>query len=138
MIKRRRIVTAGQDDGEVNITPLLDIVFILLIFFIVTATFLDERGLELVAPEEQPPEEETRPPPMLVLSVQSDGFVRVDDGRTIDPRSVAPVIEEFRAREPKGVVMVSAAPDARAETTVLVIDQGRQAGVDPAITLQQR
>lgn len=138
MIRRRRITTAQQEEGEVNITPLLDIVFILLIFFIVTATFLDEAGLELVAPDDNPPEQETRPPPMLVLAVQSDGFVQVDDGRTIDPRSVAPVIEEFRAREPQGVVMVSAAPDARAETTVLVLDQSRLAGVDPAVTLQQR
>ena len=133
----RRITRREGDTGEVNITPLLDIVFILLIFFIVTATFLQEEGFGLNAPEENPPEDQTRPPPTLVLSVRPDGFVRVNDLRMIDPRSVKPVVEEFKAREPRGVVLVSAAPEARAETTVLVLDQSRQAGVEPAVGLQE-
>lgn len=135
---RRRLTSGGEQEAEVNITPLLDIVFILLIFFIVTATFLQERGIGLISPQDTPPEEETRPPPTLLLSVQEDGFVRVDDLRVIDPRSVAPVVEEFKARQPRGVVLVSAAAEARAETTVTVLDQTRQAGVDAAVTIQQR
>lgn len=133
----RRLTSSQQEEAEVNITPLLDIVFILLIFFIVTATFLEEEGLGLKSPEKNP-EEETRPPPTLLLSVQSDGFVRVDNTRMIDPRSVEPVVEEFKAREPRGVVLVSAAPDAEAETTVTVLDESRKAGVDPALGLQEQ
>lgn len=133
----RHIIKADRDEAEVNITPLLDIVFILLIFFIVTSTFLREQGLELVTPEDKPPEEQTVPPPTLILSVQEDGFVRVNAVRLIDPRSVKAVIEEFRAREPQGVVLVSAAAMAKTEVTVTVLDQARQAGVDPAITVQQ-
>jgi biopolymer transport protein ExbD len=133
----RRIVSAKQEDAEVNITPLLDIVFILLIFFIVTATFLDESGIGLTSPEENPPEDQTRPPPTLLLGVQSDGFVRIDNLRLVDPRSVGSVIEEFKAREPRGVVLVNAAPDSKAEVTVLVLDQARQAGVDPAVAIQR-
>lgn len=133
---RHRLTRRDEDAAEVNITPLLDIVFILLIFFIVTATFLDESGLALNSPEETPPDNPTRPPPTLVLSVQTDGFVRVNDVRLIDPRSVKPVVEEFTAREPRGVVLVNAAGKARAEVTVLVLDQARQAGVEPAVGLQ--
>lgn len=90
-----------------------------------------------MVPQENEQEEQTRPPPTLVLSVRSDGFVEIDGGRLVDPRSVAPVIEEFKARESRGVVMVSAAPDAKSSVSVTVIDQARQAGVDPAIAIQR-
>ena len=133
----RRLIRSSSQEAEVDITPLLDVVFILLIFFIVTATFLQETGIELVVPQDNAQENETRPPPTLILSVRTDGFVEIDGGRLIDPRSVAPVIEEFKAREPRGVVMVSAAPDAKAEVSVTVIDQARQAGVDPALAIQR-
>lgn len=132
----RRLTSSQQEEAEVNITPLLDIVFILLIFFIVTATFLREEGLGLQSPEKNP-DDETRPPPTLLLSVQNDGFVRVNNARIIDPRSVEPVVEEFKAREPRGVVLVSAAPDAEAGDTVMVLDQSRRAGVEPAVGLQE-
>jgi biopolymer transport protein ExbD len=134
---RRRLNRSASQDADVDITPLLDVVFILLIFFIVTATFLQETGIELVVPQDNEQENETRPPPTLILSVRTDGFVEIDGGRLVDPRSVAPVIEEFKAREPRGVVMVSAAPDSEAEVSVTVIDQARQAGVDPAIAIQR-
>ena len=133
----KRLLTDEPDDAEVNITPLLDIVFILLIFFIVTSTFLDEEGLEIQTPQEND-EEQTRPPPTMVLSVRNDGFVMVDGTRMIDPRSVKPVIESFKAQNPRGVVLLNSAPDAEIRTTVLVLDQSRQAGVDPALAIQQR
>jgi len=131
-----RLTSSEQEAADVNITPLLDIVFILLIFFIVTATFLDEDGIAIASPEDNPPEELTRPPPTLVLAVRNDGFVAVDGGRLIDPRSVKPVVEAFKAQNPRGVVLLNAAPDAAVQTTVLVLDQTRQAGVDPAVTIQ--
>lgn len=135
---RRRLAGSSLEAGEVNITPLLDIVFILLIFFIVTATFLDEIGIGLSSPEDDPPEELQRPPPTLLLTIRNDGFVMVDDVRMVDPRSVTPIVEAFRAENPNGVVLISAARDARVETTVLVLDQTRIAGVEPAVALQER
>lgn len=134
----RRLMTSETEEAEVNITPLLDIVFILLIFFIVTSTFLNEEGIGIVTPQENQDEEVTRPPPTLVLSVRTDGFVMVDNIRMIDPRSVKPVVEAFKAENPRGVVLLNAAPEAEIETTVLVLDQTRQAGVDPAIAIQQQ
>jgi biopolymer transport protein ExbD len=124
-----RRVKHAQEEADVNMTPLLDIVFIMLIFFIVTAVFVTEEGIapNLPTPSE---EENLNPPPSLLLSVQADGFVLVDDVRQIDPRSTGPVVEEFLAKEPKGVVIISAAPDAETGTTVTVLDEARDAGGD--------
>ena len=134
---KKRLTSDDEEAADVNITPLLDIVFILLIFFIVTATFLDEIGIGITSPQPDPPEELRRPPPTLVLAVRNDGFVMVDDVRLIDPRSVTPVVEAFRAEKPNGVVLLNAAPDAPIQATVLVLDQTRAAGVDPAIAIQR-
>lgn len=132
---RRRATSSQSEQADVDITPLLDIVFILLIFFIVTASFLNGSGVGLQ--QQNSPEDETRPPPTLVLSVQKNGYVRVNSTRLIDPRSVKSVVSAFMARKPHGVVLVNAAPDASVNATVLVLDQSRLAGVHPAIGLQK-
>ena len=133
--KRAHKAPAGDD---VNVTPLMDIVFIMLIFFIVTATFAREKGIDVKTPEDTPPDDQSIPPPALLLSIQQDGFVRVNNVRIIDPLSTTPVVEEFMAREPKGVVLVSAAPQSPAGITVTVMDQayaGKAAAV--SLALQQ-
>jgi len=130
----RKRATHQTDEADVNITPLLDIVFILLIFFIVTATFLREKGIDVVTPESDPPETPDAPPPALLLAVQEDGFVRVNNVRVIDPASVKPVVQEFIAREPQGVVLVSAAPDSESGVAVRVMDQAQDGGA-PAVSL---
>ena len=121
---------AKHQDGaaDVNITPLLDIVFILLIFFIVTATFLREKGIDVRTPEDTQDEQDTTPPPALVLAIQEDGFVRINNLRIIDPGSVKPTVQEFIAREPNGVVLVSAAPDSESGVAVEVMDQAQDGG----------
>jgi len=121
----RKKSTHTGDEADVNVTPLLDIVFIMLIFFIVTATFLREKGLDVRTPEDTPPQDEVAPPPALLLAVQEDGFVRVNNVRVIDPGSVKPVVQEFYAREPQGVVLVSAAPDSESGAVVEVMDQAQ-------------
>lgn len=130
---RKRAVRTG-DEADVNITPLLDIVFILLIFFIVTATFLREKGIDVRTPEDNEEDERTVPPPALLLAVQEDGFVRVNNIRVIDPGSVKPVVQEFIAREPNGVVLVSAAPESESGIAVQVMDQAKSGGA-PAVSL---
>ncbi len=116
------------EEADVDITPLLDIVFILLIFFIVTATFLREKGIDVRTPEDSENDPTDVPPPALLLAVQEDGFVRVNNVRVIDPASVKPVVQEFVAREPQGVVLVSAAPDSESGVAVRVMDQAQDGG----------
>ncbi|MBT8471717.1 MAG: biopolymer transporter ExbD [Marinicaulis sp.] len=134
----RRRATHQDGGAEVNITPLLDIVFILLIFFIVTATFLREKGIDVRTPESDEQDEQTTPPPALVLAVQDDGFVRINNVRIIDPGSVKPVVQEFVAREPNGVVLVSAAPESESGIAVQVMDQAQDGGARAvSLALQQ-
>ncbi|MEO1250860.1 MAG: biopolymer transporter ExbD [Pseudomonadota bacterium] len=134
----RKRATHQGDAADVNITPLLDIVFILLIFFIVTATFLREKGIDIRTPEDNEDEPDTIPPPALVLAVQEDGFVRVNNLRVIDPGSVKPTVQEFIAREPRGVVLVSAAPESPSGTAVRVMDQAQAGGASAvSIALQK-
>ncbi len=130
----RKRATHTGDEADVNITPLLDIVFILLIFFIVTATFLRERGINVQTPEDNPD-----PPDIavaaLVLAVQEDGFVRVNGVRVIDPGSVKPVVQEYMAREPNGSVLVSAAAESESGVAVQVMDQAQDGGARGRISL---
>ncbi len=126
MIDRKRI-KRPEESSEVNVTPLLDIVFIMLIFFIVTATFVYEDGFQPNLPEPTPENDVSNPPPTLLLYVQADGFVRVDDVRLIDPKSVKPVADEFLASKPDGLIQITAAPDSKSGVAVTVLDQARQA-----------
>jgi biopolymer transport protein ExbD len=117
-----------EEAADVNVTPLLDIVFIMLIFFIVTATFVYEDGIQPNLPTPNPDEDQnTQPPPSLLLTVQTDGFVLVDDVRLIDPKSTEPVVEEFLAKEPKGVVIISAAGESQTGIMITTLDEARQA-----------
>jgi biopolymer transport protein ExbD len=134
-LAHRRQTSADDASSDINITPLMDIVFIMLIFFIVTATFVREKGLDVRTPEPDPPDVETVPPPALLLSVQEDGFVRVNNVRIIDPFSTKPVVEEFMAREPNGVVVVSAAPASAAGLAVTVMDQAQLGNARGRVTL---
>lgn len=120
-----RRLRRNQEEAEVNITPLLDIVFIMLIFFIVTATFVDEKGLVPNLPEPSPPNE-AAPPPSMLLTVQPNGFVRVDGTRQIDPRSVKNTVSEFIVKDNKSVVIISAEPTARTGLTMEVLDYARE------------
>ena len=131
----RKRVRHQDEAADVNVTPLLDIVFIMLIFFIVTATFVYEDGLAPNLPEPTPEEDQKKPPPSLLLYVQEDGFVRVNDTRIIDPKSTKPVVDEFFASKRDGVVIISAAPDAESGVAVTVLDQARQASATGAITI---
>ena len=117
-----------KDEAEINMTPMLDIVFIMLIFFIVTASFTKEFGLEINKPppsEDQPKDEKNK-----ALLIQVDRANRIFiDFRLVDLGSVRANIERFHAENPKGPVVIQAAPDTKAGVVVSIYDQARQAGV---------
>ena len=130
---RRR--THQGEAADVNVTPLLDIVFIMLIFFIVTATFLREKGIDANTPEQTPPDDLSVPPPSLLLSVQADGMVMVNNVRIVDALTTKSVAEEFCAREPNGVVLVSAPPNSKSGVAVTVVDRSASACGAGRVTL---
>jgi biopolymer transport protein ExbD len=126
---RRTDLSAGQeDDGdEINLTPMLDVVFIMLIFFIVTASFIKEAGIDVNRPDA--PVTETRPEDanILVLITATDEIWI--DRRMIDPRAVRANIERLHAENPNGSVVIQANKKSTNKVLVWVMDSSRSAGV---------
>ncbi len=117
-----------QDDtDEINLTPMLDVVFIMLIFFIVTASFVKEAGIDVNRPDA--PVTETRPEDANILIVIDGNDDIWIDRRVIDPRAVRANIERLHAENPKGSVVIQ--PNKRSTNKMLVqiMDASRSAGV---------
>jgi len=112
--------------SEINMTPLIDIVFILLIFFIVTTSFVRESGVDVQKPSAQTAETKEKANVILGLTAQGQIFV---EGRPLDIRSVRAYMERFLAETPEGAVVIVADKQSMTGTTVQVLDQCRLAGV---------
>ena len=117
---------ATQDEPEINITPMLDIVFIMLIFFIVTTTFIKETGVTVEKPEALTAE--SRPQGNILVGVDSDNQIWMN-GNQIELSDVRTLVQRSRAENPEGSVIVIADQDARQGTLVDVMDQVQAAGV---------
>ena len=114
---RRRRAMAGGGDGEqdVNLTPMLDVVFILLIFFIVTAQFIKEPGVEISRTEAD--NAETVKPLAILIAIDEESDIYIDD-RLVLPNEVEFTLKELRKDNPKGELVVQADNKARAEILV--------------------
>ena len=126
-MRRRR--SSGQDEAEVDLTPMLDVVFIMLIFFIVTASFVKEVGLELNKPDSGEAPKTVTENENILIQITNDGLIFVDR-RNVDIRAVRANIERLHAERPNGQVVV--APGGASENGLLVqvMDQARLAGVE--------
>ncbi len=122
-IGRRR----PEEESQIDLTPMLDVVFIMLIFFIVTATFINETAINVQRPPttEEPPDLENR---NIVFQVGSNGDITLGD-RRIDVRSVRANIERLRAENPEAKVIISADPKTKSEIYIKIADQSREAGI---------
>lgn len=118
-----------QDDSEINVTPMLDIVFIMLIFFIVTTSFVKERGLEVSRPSNAPPKEVKQDKGPIVVRIASSGLISVK-GRVLEPRAVEANLEREKAEKPNSALIVAAHPDADTEALVTVLDAARAVGIE--------
>ena len=116
------------DEAEVDLTPMLDVVFIMLIFFIVTASFIKEVGLDLNRPEggstKTMVDNEN-----IFIQISNDGLIFVDR-RIVDIRAVRPNIERLRAERPNGKVVIAPGEASFNGLLVEVMDQARLAGAD--------
>jgi biopolymer transport protein ExbD len=122
MRRRRR----SESEAEINVTPLLDIVFIMLIFFIVTTSFVHEIGVEMNRSANEPltTEEESE---IILVRIDNDGQIYIRNRQT-DIRLVHANIESSLAAMPDAVVVVAAARNSDAGLLVKVVDQARVAG----------
>lgn len=128
-MSRRRKHKAGEDSSEIDLTPMLDVVFIMLIFFIVTASFVKEKAIDV----NLPPEQENPPPPSdensaILVTINANDEIWMD-GRRVDVRAVRANIERMHAESPDAPVVVKAAAKSSAKTFVAVADASREANV---------
>jgi len=122
----RRRVTAHTEEAEINITPMLDIVFIMLIFFIVTTSFVKEIGIDVNRPSNKPLETK-KLSEVVAIRIDELGQIQVQN-RNVDLRAVRANIESELATKPDASVVVIADRNADAGLLVQVIDQARVAG----------
>jgi biopolymer transport protein ExbD len=125
---RRNAIKRGGDEesSEIDLTPMLDVVFIMLIFFIVTASFIKEAGIEVNRPEASTASQKENVNILIAVSPTNEIWI---DKRRVDKRAVRSVIERMHAENPKGAVVVQADNKSSTETVVAVLDASRAAGV---------
>ncbi|MGI9439687.1 MAG: ExbD/TolR family protein [Parvibaculales bacterium] len=123
-MRRRRI--KQEEDTAIDMTPMLDIVFIMLIFFIVTATFVKESGIDVTRPDAETAVKQSRVGILIAINEHSEVWI---NRRQVDLAAVRANIERLHAENPQGGAVIQA--DKKAETGVLVeiMDQVRLAGV---------
>lgn len=122
----RRRTETGEGEPEINITPMLDIVFIMLIFFIVTAVFVKEAGIDVIRPDAQSAREIPRV--SLVIAVSDNNEIWINK-REVPIRDVRAVVEKLQRENPQGAVVIQA--DSRSQTGIVVdiMDQLNVVGV---------
>ncbi len=116
-----------QDDTEINITPMLDIVFIMLIFFIVTTSFVKEAGIDVSRPTASTAEPKTKGNVMIAIRENGDVWM---NKRHIEVRAVRANVEKAHAENPEGSVVIIADRQSPTGILVEVMDQVKLAGVD--------
>jgi biopolymer transport protein ExbD len=116
-----------QDEAELDMTPMLDVVFIMLIFFIVTTSFVKESGVSVSSPQAQTASQQENV--NIFIAITADGEVWVDR-RPVDPRSVRAIVARLHADNPEGSVIIQADEDSATGMLVEVMDQVRLAGVE--------
>ena len=115
-------------DSEIDLTPMLDVVFIMLIFFIVTASFVKEAGFDVNRPPKtnQPPKDNEIK--NILVSISNEGQLFINR-RPVDAGALVPNIKRLHAENPKGAVVIQAEDDSANEHLITVMDAARKAGV---------
>ena len=122
----RRQISDSEEDSEINITPMLDVVFIMLIFFIVTASFVKESGIDINRPDAATAELKERG--NILVAISDTGEIWIDR-RRVDVRAVRANIERLHAENPQGAVVIQADQNSKNGLLVRVMDAARLAGV---------
>lgn len=115
------------EEGEVDLTPMLDVVFIMLIFFIVTATFVKEIGIDVTSPDKNQNVKDADKQSIVIQITNRDRIMIRN--RDIDKRAIRANIERLHAESPDAPVVVQPHPESTIEVMILVMDSARQAGV---------
>ena len=126
-MKTSRFLVTAEEESQVDLTPMLDVVFIMLIFFIVTSTFVKESGVDVTRPNA-----ETAVPTdasSIQIGITSNNQVYFDK-RLVDKRAIRANIEKGLAESPGAAVIIIADALSNTETLIEVMDQSRLAGAE--------
>ena len=124
-----------EESEEINMTPMLDVVFIMLIFFIVTASFVKEAGIDVNRPEDATAVKKQRA--NILVAISDSGEIWINK-RQVDIRAVQANIERLKAENPQGSVVIQADKKATTDTLIKVMDASRAAGAfDVSIAAQE-
>ena len=133
----RRARQRSGDDADVDMTPMLDIVFIMLIFFIVTATFLDEYAMEISVPPNNDDQDLSEPKPAITVYVDGSSLCSVDGRRTTCDR-VPLSVERLKAEKPQANIILRVNKASKHEILVDLKDEfdstGQNVVIEPVDT----
>jgi biopolymer transport protein ExbD len=122
----RRKRSRSEDETEINLTPMLDVTFIMLIFFIVTASFVKEAGIDVSRPPAATAERKERGNILVAITENDQIWI---DRRPVDARALRANIERLHAENPQGSVVIQADKNSKNGLLVQVMDAARLAGV---------
>ena len=123
--------SSHQDDDEgINLTPMLDVVFIMLIFFIVTASFVKEAGIDVLRPAAATADPRKSANILVAISAKNEIWI---DNQQVKPEGVRAQIERLHAENPEGAVMIQADKSSHAETLLQVMGAATEARVSVSI-----
>ena len=126
MAGQQRSFSRTDDESDINLTPMLDVVFIMLIFFIVTATFIKQAGIEIIRPEALTAQQ--KPTVSVLVAISENGDIWIDKQK-VDPTAVRAHIERLHSENPKGGLVVQADRNAKTEKVMVVLSAARAAGL---------
>lgn len=124
------VIKRKKDESNIDLTPMLDVVFILLIFFVVTASFIKDSALDAASqdPNNNPPPPPPDAPQNALVQINSQDQIFLNQER-IDITAVRARIASIRAENPNASVIIRPHGDSTADTLVRIMDASRAAGV---------
>jgi len=125
-MRKKHGLGVEEEENEINLTPMLDVVFIMLIFFIVTATFIKEAGIQVDRPDTVTADSQDDASILIAISPNDEIWI---DRKKRDPRAVRSVIAALHAENPKGSIVIQADEKSTHETLVIVMEAAKGAGV---------
>lgn len=125
-MNRRSSHSRTEDDSDINLTPMLDVVFIMLIFFIVTATFIKQAGIEVLRPAAETSQK--KPTVSVLVAIGEAGDIWIDK-KKVDINAVRAHIERLHAENPKGGLVIQADRESKYQQLKAVLNAARAAGL---------
>ena len=125
-MRKNQAFKTEEEDNEINLTPMLDVVFIMLIFFIVTASFIKEAGIDVNRPEAPTADEQADAAILVAISPNDEIWI---DRRLVEPAGVASVLERLHLENPKGSLVIQADEKSTNDKLVVVMEAAKAAGI---------